>query len=334
MPQQLGIGVVGLDHWYTVFGVLDEAKKRRGLQLVAVSDPSRSRLAEVERDYSPVITTTDYREVIDRPDVDLVCSLANTRDSAKIARAALDAGKHVACVKPMAMTLRQADSLIELAESRKRVLWSFDQLGRGRAAALKALISRGAIGQPISYHEVAWSGLPRPWRGQTGPSWWVDETLVPFGAWGDHAIYTIDILRFLFDAGVEAVHAEIGNKRYPKMKLEDYGAATLRFTNGLTAVLEHTWVGVEYYPHWTKIVGTKGVIHMDPAVADGAPTLVTPKGMKPIKFKRSRGGMLAPIISLIQDGAAKPSPARESRTNLAAAFAAYRSAKLGRFVTP
>src|SRR4030065_198188 len=45
MPKRLGIGVVGFDHWYTVFGVLDEASKGSGLKLVAVADSSRRRLA-------------------------------------------------------------------------------------------------------------------------------------------------------------------------------------------------------------------------------------------------------------------------------------------------
>jgi len=73
---------------------------------------------------------------------------------------------------------------------------------------------------------------------------------------------------------------------------------------------------------------------MDQAVSDGRPMLATPKGLRPIKPKRPRGGMLAPFLALIRDGAAKPSPARESRTNLAAAFAVYKAAKTGKYVKP
>ena len=334
MPKRLGVGVVGLDHWYTVFGVLEEASKGSGLNLVAVADSSRRRLAEIKQEYDPGVLTTDYRKVIDNPDVDVVCSLTNTRDNVKVARAALQAGKHVACVKPMTMTLRQADALIEIAESKGLVLWSFDQLAQAQAASLKPLLARGVIGQPLSFHQVAWSGLPRPWRGKTGPSWWIDEKLAPFGAWADHAIYTIAMLRSLFEAEVETAYGEIANRRHPKMKLEDYGVGTLRFTTGLIALLEHTWTGGPYYPHWTKIVGTKGVIHMDQAVSDGQPMLATSKGIRPVKLKRSSGGMLAPFLALIRDGAAKPSPARDSRTNLAAAFAVYKAAKVGRYVKP
>jgi len=332
MPKRLGVGVIGLDHWYTVFGVLDEASSKSGLRLVAVADSSRKRLAEIEREYAPDVLTTDFRDVLDDPAVDVICSLVNTRDNVKVCRAALNAGKHVACVKPMAMTLRQADALIEIAERKQVVLWCFDQLAQRQATSLKPLLTRGVVGQPISFHQVAWSGLPKPWRDKTGPSWWVDENLVPFGAWADHAIYTIAMLRSLFNAEIERVHGEIANKRYPRMKLEDYGLGMLQFDNGLVAALEHTWTGGPHYPHWTKIVGTKGVVHMDQAVSNGQPVLATPKGIRPVKLKGATGGMLTDFLAQVRKGKTRPSPARDSRANLAAAFAVYKAAKTGRYV--
>jgi predicted dehydrogenase len=333
MAKGVGIGVVGLDHWYTAFAVLDEASKRSGMRLVGVSDRSRKRRTEIESKYDVGCVTADAGRLIADPGVDLVCSQVNTRENAAVVRRALKAGKHVACVKPMAMTLRQADALIALAESERRVLWSFDQLGRGRGQArLKSLIKRGAIGQVISFQQTMWAGLPKPWHDRTGPSWWTDAKLVPFGAWADHAIYTIDMVRDLFEADVVAVHGEIGKKRYPKLALEDYGVGTLRFSNGVVAVIEQTWTAGKYYPHWTKIVGTNGVIHMDQAVAGGKPVVVTSRGQKAITMGGGRGGVLDPVLSLIRKKRTKPSAARESRRNLAIAFAVYRAAKTGRYV--
>ena len=333
MARQVGIGLIGLDHWYTAFGILEETSKGVGVKLVAIADGSQKRLSEVKAKYETDYVTGDYKDVIADPRVELVCSLGNTRDNVGVVRRALRAGKHVACVKPMARTLRQADSLIELAESKGGVLWSFDQLGRGRTQSrLRALIRRGAIGQPVSFYETMWSGLPKPWHDRTGPSWWTDAKLVPFGAWADHAIYTIDILRYLFDAEVEVVHGEIANKRYTGLKLEDYGCATLRLSNGVVAVIEDTWTAGKYHAHWMKIVGTNGVIHMDQAVAGGKPVLVTRRGVKKIETGDRQSGMLGPVLALIRRGKTKPSPARESRKNLAIAFAVYKSARTGRFV--
>ncbi len=333
MARQIGVGVVGLDHWYTAFGVVEQAARGQGARLVAVADKSRKRLGEATAKHKAGYVTTDFEKVIGDPNVDLVCSLANTRDSVAVTREALKAGKHVACVKPMAMTLRQADALIALAEKQNRVLWSFDQLGRGRAnAELKSLLKRGAIGEPLSLFQTMWSGLPKPWPGKTGPSWWTDPKRAPFGAWADHGIYTIDMLRFLFEAEVEVVHGEIGNLVYPDLKVEDYGLATVRFSNGVVAVIEDTWTATGFWPHWTKFVGTKGVIHIERGAYGDQPVLATAKGVKPIKLGQRGGGLLDPMLALVRKGAAKPSPARESRTNLAIAFAVYRSAATGRYV--
>jgi predicted dehydrogenase len=336
MPKKIGIGVVGLDHWYTAFGVLGEANRNPATRLVAIADKSRPRLSEVGEKHRADYVTTNFSKVIADPNVDLICSLLNTRDSVGVTRRALMAGKHVACVKPMAMTLRQADALIELAEQKKRVLWSFDQLGRaGASPQLKALLKRGGIGRPLTYYLVAQSGLPKAWPDSTDPGWWIDDKLVPVGAWADHAIYTIDTLRCLFDAEVETVHGEIANRVHPRLKVEDWGTATLRFTNGMVAVLENSWTAEGYWPHWTKIVGTKGAVHMDPVAFKEQVMVAGPQGVRPLKVPgRRRGGMMGTLIKLVKSGAAKPSPARESRTNLAVTLAVYKSAKTGRYVRP
>jgi predicted dehydrogenase len=335
MPKQVRIGVVGLDHWYTAFGVLQEASKVAGARLVAIADKSRRRLDEVGQKHKADYLTTDFAEVIAHPDIDLICSLVNTRDSVGVTRRALRAGKHVACVKPMAMTLRQADALIELAETRNRVLWSFDQLGRARLdRQLRSVLRRGKIGQPLTFYHVMEAGLPKPWHNRTGPSWWTDPKRAPFGAWADHAIYTVDMLRALFDAEVEVVHAEIANRRYPRMGVEDHGVATLRFTNGLVAIIEDSWSADDYWPHWTKIVGTKGVVHMDRVAFEDPVVLATAEGLEAVEQGARRGGLLAEVLRLVRAGQAKPSPARISRQNLAIAFAVYRSAKTGRYVKP
>ena len=332
MPRKIGVAVVGLDHWYTAFPAMAEAGKRRDTHLVAIADKSRRRLSEAAAKHPADQVTTDFDEALADPRVDLVCSLVNTRDNVKVVRQALKAGKHVACVKPMAMTLRQADALIQLAEQQGRVLYSFDLLGRQRAEGeLKSLIKRGGIGQPLTVYQTLAGGLPKAWPNSKNPGWWTDPELVPVGAWADHAIYTIDMLRFLFGAEVETVHAEIGNRRYKKLGVEDYGVATLRFTNGVVAVIEDTWAS-DHGGSWTKIIGTKGMIHMDPAAFSDPVVVVTARGRRTLK---PRGfDILRDAVSLVRAGKSKPSPARESRKNLAICFAAYRSAKTGRYTAP
>ena len=63
----------------------------------------------------------DYREVLADPEIDLVLVLTSMQQHGEIARAALEAGKHVLVEKPMAMTLPEAAELVELARAQSRV---------------------------------------------------------------------------------------------------------------------------------------------------------------------------------------------------------------------
>ncbi len=181
MAKKLGVAVVGFDHWYTAFPTAQAAATMKETRLVAMADLSRARLKELAEKYPADYTTTDLNRVLDDPEVELVCSLINTRDNVEVATAALLAGKHVVCVKPMAMNLKQVDKLIALAEKQKRLLWCFDQLGRtGINPQIQAALDKKLIGTPISYHHTMFAGLPLPWQGKTGKSWWMDADQVPW----------------------------------------------------------------------------------------------------------------------------------------------------------
>lgn len=337
MPKKLGVAVVGVDHWYTAFPTAEAAATMKETRLVAVADRSLSRAKEVAGEHQPDYVTKDFNRVLEDPAVDVICTLLNTREAVALARAALSAGKHVVCVKPMAMNLRQLDGLIALAERKERVLWCFDQLGRqGVDPRVEAAMTKGLIGQPLVFHHLAWAGLPKPWRERTGPSWWTDAERVPWGAWADHAIYTIDMLRALLKSEVVQVHGEIANRVYKRLSVEDWGVATLRFANGMVAILEDAWTADGYWPHWTKIVGTRGVIHVDRAAFGQEVMVANAKGINPAPAGRpkKRLSFLAEPIRLIRAGAAVPSPARDSRINHAICLAVYKAAKTGRYVDP
>ena len=103
MAKKLGVAVVGFDHWYTAFPTAEAAATMKETRLVALADKSKKRLDEVAAKYAADYTTTNFDRVLADPAVELVCSLLNTRDNVALAKAALKAGKHVVCVKPMAM---------------------------------------------------------------------------------------------------------------------------------------------------------------------------------------------------------------------------------------
>jgi predicted dehydrogenase len=89
---------------------------RSRVEIALVADVDSARREEVRERYAIDAFTTDPAEVIDHPEIDAIFVLTSMPEHYRIARAALEAGKHVLVEKPMAMTLDEAAELVDLAQ--------------------------------------------------------------------------------------------------------------------------------------------------------------------------------------------------------------------------
>ncbi|GAG59494.1 unnamed protein product, partial [marine sediment metagenome] len=82
------------------------------------------------------------------------------------------------------------------------------------------------------------------------------------GGFADTAPHGIDSLRWLINSEVKAVYADIGNKIFPNLDVDDIGTVIIEFKNGVIGVLGAGWANPESYPTWLDIryemLGTKG----------------------------------------------------------------------------
>jgi predicted dehydrogenase len=267
----LNIGVVGLDHWYTAFAVIDTAQKSNAVNLLGVVELRSERLTLAQERYPNLTVTGNADSLLTDPTIELIAICAATADAPQLAMAALQNGKHVLCVKPSARTVADLDAVIAVAEENGKWFGSFEGMQRlqPRTQLLRELIRGGAIGTPMSYHQIGHGGLPSPWPGQNGMSWWRDANLVPGGAWIDHAIYAVDLSRFVFEGEVTFATGLIEKRLHKQEALEDYGVALLQLTphNGhpsVSLLIEDTWAaesGGGY--HQQLFIGTKGSLRPD-----------------------------------------------------------------------
>lgn len=328
----LGIGVVGLDHWYTAFGVLDTAAASEVAPLAAIAETNDARREEVAGKYPTAFVTGDADEVIRRDDVSLIAICAPTAQAPDIARRALTAGKHVLSVKPPARTLTELDEVIAVAQVSGRFYGSFEGMQRltPRVQLLRELIQSGAIGVPMSYHQVGHGGLPAPWPKQTGASWWLQSELVPGGAWIDHAIYAVDLARFVFDGEVDWATGIIEKRVHAGLSLEDYGVSLMRLTprdaqpgRSVSLIFEDTWTAEAGGGlHRVQFIGSAGSIR-----PEGNDWVVTKQG------EETRHAIpQAPFFHLdmladrLLSGNTPPVGPDDARANLAACLAVYEQA--------
>ena len=101
--KDIGVGVIGLGMGRTVLAINEDKASR--LAVRAVCDTNEELLARIKEQYRIPFATTDYRELIGRPEVAVVAIYSPDHLHMEHIEAAVKAGKHVICTKPMVVSL-------------------------------------------------------------------------------------------------------------------------------------------------------------------------------------------------------------------------------------
>jgi predicted dehydrogenase len=163
MQAPLGIGVVGCGSVLAAYAPLIERLDYHGqARLVMACDRDEAKRNLMAEQHHVQAFTTEYQQLVESPQVDVVLILTSMLEHARIASAALQAGKHVLVEKPMATDLDEAAELLELAKRGPGLFLPapFVMLSP-TCQAIARHIQRGDIGAPLSARaRYGWSG---PW---------------------------------------------------------------------------------------------------------------------------------------------------------------------------
>ena len=144
--QVVRIGVVGLGYWGPNIARNVAESPRAELSWVCDMNPEALRVAS--KRYSGTATTTSIEEMLDDPELDAVAIATPVSTHYDLARAALDAGKHVLVEKPLAASLTQAQDLVDRAERAGLVLLpGHTFLYSPPVTKIKEILDSGAIGE-------------------------------------------------------------------------------------------------------------------------------------------------------------------------------------------
>jgi predicted dehydrogenase len=153
--EKLNVAVVGIAGQ----GAYDlgQVAAAGGANIVALCDVDENRTGPARKEFPRAVFEIDYRKVVDRKDVDAVVIATPDHTHAPIAIAALRAGKHVYCEKPLAHTIHEVRAISELAAKQKRVTQMGTQIHAGsNYRRVVELIQSGAIGIVKEVH--TWCG--------------------------------------------------------------------------------------------------------------------------------------------------------------------------------
>lgn len=182
---------------------------------------------------------TDWREVVERPDVDLVDIALPNHLHAEVAIAAARAGKILLCEKPLANSVEEAEAMVSAARDVPNMVW-FNYRRVPAISYAKQLIEEGHIGQVFHYrgsYQQQWgTDANRP------ATWKMDPAQAGHGVVGDLLSHVIDLALYL-NGSVEQITA-LTRTFMPNRTVEDAVASLATFQNGSMGTLEATRFGV------------------------------------------------------------------------------------------
>ncbi len=208
-----------------------------GAELVGVCSRNEENVRRFAREHGVRSWSTDYRELLDNDDVDVVCVLAPTGVHREITIAASEAGKHVLVEKPLETTLAKADEMIRVCRNNGTKLGVVFQMRFGSVAArLKKLVDSGAMGR--IYLADAIDKSSRTPAYYASAEWRGTMELEGGGCLMTQSIHIIDLLQHLVGP-VRSVIGRVATKRH-RIQVEDTATALVSFENGAMGTIEST----------------------------------------------------------------------------------------------
>lgn len=232
--------------------------------LVSLCDIVESKAVERENQYKSSIESTnvkvytDYIQMLKNEDIDVVSICTESGYHAKIAVDCLNYGKHVLIEKPMALSLEDADKIIERGKQKKlKVGVCHQNRFNPPIQKLRRAVEEGRFGKIINgTARILWTRDQNyynqaPWRGTKA---------LDGGTLMNQCIHNIDLLQWMMGSEVERVHCERGTF-LRNIEMEDFGAILIRFKNGSIGIVEGSaCVYPKNLEETLSIFGEKGTV--------------------------------------------------------------------------
>jgi predicted dehydrogenase len=254
----IGCGQISIKH---IEAFVKNADK---MFLAAACDPILSRAEEKVKEYqdrmlgAETAVYADYYTMLAECKPDIVAIATGSGTHKDIAVDCLDAGCHVICEKPMALSTKDADTMNDAAKrAGKKLAVCFPNRFNAPVQKLRAALEAGRFGRVLhGMAQIRWNRneayyAKAPWRG----TWAMDG-----GALMNQCTHGIDLLQWML--GEDAVRVQAQTRRFMRpIEAEDFGAAIVEFKNGAVGIIEGTAV---IYPEnlneTLSVFGEKGSV--------------------------------------------------------------------------
>lgn len=288
----------------------------------------------------------DVEELLRDPEIDAVSVCAANNAHAELSIKALQAGKHVLCEKPMAVTLEECESMV--AEAKKA--GKFLMIGHNQRLAkahvkAKELIISGLIGRIVTFRTTFGHGGPETWSITPGKNvWFFDKKLAAMGAMADLGVHKTDLIHFLTSQRVVKTTARLTtlDKRGADGELigvDDNAVCIYELSGGIMGTMTASWTYYGAEDNSTILYGEKGImrIYDDPAhsivvtFADGTKLMYDVEQIQ-TNDNQTKSGVIDLWINCLTSNTPPEISGESALYAMRAVFASIRSSELGQTV--
>jgi predicted dehydrogenase len=261
------VGVIGCGKIAQVRHIPEYAENRQ-VELAAYYDLNIDRAREIAQKYGGKVYSS-VAELLADPTIDAVSVCTANTSHAEISIAALKAGKHVLCEKPMATTLEDCEAMVKTAKETGKFLMvgQNQRLARAHVKA-KELIQEGLIGEIVSFRTTFGHGGPETWSIDPGKNvWFFDKNKAALGVMADLGIHKTDLIHFITGQTVVETTARLvtldkhdasGNL----ISVDDNAFCIYRLSGGAMGTMTASWTHYGAEDNSTVFYGTKGIMRI------------------------------------------------------------------------
>ena len=238
------LAVIGCGYWGP--NLVRNFVQSKQVEQVICCDMDPKKLDRMKNLYPSAEVMSDYKALLERPDLDAVAIATPVKTHHQIAKEFLSHGKHVFIEKPLTHSYESALDLTRLAEEKKKVLMVGHTFEYTAAVnKIKSIVENGELGKILYISSIRVNlGLFQP-----------DINVV----W-DLAPHDISIILYLLGEAPISVNCQ--GKAHFQPDIEDVATTTLNFKNGIIAFIHNSWLDPNKIRK-TTIVGTKKMLVYD-----------------------------------------------------------------------
>jgi len=272
MAEKIRVGVIGVGQIGKAH--VDRYTKVPDAEMVAVADINEAEAQRVAAQYGIPDAYSDFRKLLARDDIVAVDVCLHNNFHMPVTVAALEAGKHVYCEKPMAGSYRDAETMLETARRLDRMLSiQLNTLYMNETKAAKAMIDSGLLGNVYHARSAGFRRRGRPFVDGYGTPTFVQKANAAGGAMFDMGVY--HVARMLHLLGNPEV-LRISGKTYQETPMdeerrtrsgydvEELGMGLIRLAGDITLDIIESWaIHLDKFDG-SYVVGSLGGVRLDP----------------------------------------------------------------------